>query len=147
MKFIVTKELGRLARWLRVLGCDAKYFEEDLKKLFITAFSEGRTIVTKDSKVPESRTVKIIRIKNNDLKAQLLEFKAATGFSFKEDYIFTRCVECNTPVTCISKSSVKGSVPPYVFKTQKSFSRCPKCKRLFWKATHFQRLKEFLYGL
>ncbi len=146
-KFLVTKELGRLAKWLRALGYDVEYFEEDLKRLFITAFNQGRTIVTKDSKVPDSREVNIIRIKNNNLKEQLKELKKLLKITFKQEILFTRCIECNLPVVEIPRSGVRGKVPPYVFKTQKNFSQCPKCKKLFWKATHFQRIKEFLHGV
>lgn len=146
MKFIITKELGILAKWLRVLGYDAEYFEGDLKRLFVVAFNQGHTIVTKDSKVPDSKEVRIIRIMNNNLKEQIKELKGILKISFKKNNIFTRCVECNLPVVEILKSKIKDRVPPYVFKTQKSFSQCPKCKKLFWKATHFQRLKEFLSG-
>ncbi len=146
-RFLVTKELGRLCRWLRVLGYDAEYFEEDLKRIFLVAFNQGRTIVTKDSKVPDSKEVRIIRIKNNNLKEQIKELQNILKLKFEKNNIFIRCVECNLPVVEILKSRAKERVPPYVFKTQKSFSQCPKCKRLFWKATHFQNLKEFLRGV
>lgn len=43
MKFILTKELGRLSKWLRILGFDAEYFLEDRKSsLIIKALGEDR---------------------------------------------------------------------------------------------------------
>ncbi|MFZ5799944.1 MAG: Mut7-C RNAse domain-containing protein, partial [Candidatus Omnitrophota bacterium] len=49
MKFILTRELGRLARWLRILGFDTVYFRGcNRSSLVITALREGRIIVTRN---------------------------------------------------------------------------------------------------
>ena len=143
MKFILTKELGRLARWLRLLGLDAAYFDsDDMKALFVTAFNEKRIIVTKRRKITGARSVRVVYIKADLLEGQFLELKKKIKIGTKG--LFTRCADCNKEVFAIDKSSVKSLVPEYVFKTQKRFFQCPKCAKIFWKATHWDRAREFV---
>ncbi len=144
MKFILTKELGRLARWMRLFGYDTAYFDsDDMKALFVTAFNEKRTIVTKRKNVSAIKTLKVIYVKGDTLKKQLAELKKKAGLKTKG--LFTRCADCNSRVFGIKKASVRGLVPAYVFKTQKKFFQCPSCAKVFWKATHWDRAKEFLH--
>ncbi|MBI4257155.1 hypothetical protein HY626_03830, partial [Candidatus Uhrbacteria bacterium] len=60
---------------------------------------------------------------------------------------FSRCVECNALLEPMAKEAVKERVPPYVFSTQERFSCCPQCRRLYWPATHQQRMAEELKAL
>jgi len=53
---------------------------------------------------------------------------------------FSRCAECNTPLIPASKESVRDTVPPYVFQTQRRFLRCPHCQRVYWRGTHWARM-------
>ena len=61
--------------------------------------------------------------------------------------MFTRCVECNTPVEKIEKSKVKPKVPPYVYKVQEEFMECPNCDKIYWKGTHWNLANKFLDGI
>src|SRR4029434_7305561 len=63
------------------------------------------------------------------------------------DKAFTRCLECNIVLEPHSKTSVEKIVPPHVFATQERVSWCPKCRRVYWPATHHQRMLEELRGL
>jgi hypothetical protein len=57
---------------------------------------------------------------------------------------FTMCLECNQPLMEKSKQQVKDLVPPYVFQTQNQYMECPKCHRIYWRGTHWQRMTEKL---
>lgn len=145
MKFILTKELGRLARWLRLLGFDTEYFDsDDMAHLFVTAFNEKRTIVTKIRKLSDTKSLKVIYVKSDLLKEQFIELKKKIKARVNAKGLFTRCADCNKKVFEIAKSSARDFVPEYVFKTQKKFFQCPSCAKVFWKATHWDRAKEFL---
>lgn len=148
MKFILTKELGRLTRWLRLLGFDSVYFNsDDMKKLFVWAFNEERIIVTKRKSITSSNSVQIIYIKSDLLKDQFRELQKKLNKEISNRNLFTRCADCNRKVFSIDKSSVMGLVPEYVFKTQKEFFQCPGCEKIFWKATHWGRAQEFVQDL
>ncbi len=48
MRFIISEELGKLARWLRILGFDTLYFRSNgLAKLIVLALQEKRIIITR----------------------------------------------------------------------------------------------------
>ena len=144
MRFILTKELGRLARWLRLLGFDASYFDsDDSKALFVRAFNERRIVLTKRIAIRGGKSVKAVYIKSDSLKEQFSELKKQLKISIGKN-LFTRCADCNKEVFEIHKDSVRSLVPEYVFKTQRKFFQCPRCGKIFWKATHWDRAKEFV---
>jgi len=145
MKFILTKELGRLARWLRILGYDTIYYDKDDKsRLIIIGLRDKRAILTRDSKVSRFTGVRMFRIIEDDVKKQLTQVVKELDLDVKEDKTFLRCVDCNELLVDINKNKVKDRVPPYVFKTQKEFKMCLVCNKIFWKGTHWQLVKEFL---
>ncbi|MEE9499682.1 MAG: Mut7-C RNAse domain-containing protein [Candidatus Omnitrophota bacterium] len=145
MKFILTKELGRLARWLRILGYDTIYYDKDDKsRLIIISLRDRRVILTRDSKMSRFTGVRMFRITEDDIEKQLAQVAKGLDLDIEEDKTFLRCVDCNEPLVDIKKNKVKDRVPPYVFKTQKEFKMCPSCNKIFWKGTHWQLVKEFL---
>lgn len=144
MRFLLTRELGRLARWLRLVGFDAGYFNsDDSKALFVSAFNEGRVIVTKRRLMRGAKSVKVVYIKGDLLKDQFSELRKQLKIRIGKN-LFTRCADCNREVFAIHKDSVRPLVPEYVFKTQQKFFQCPACGKIFWKATHWDRAKDFL---
>lgn len=145
MKFILTKELGRLAKWLRILGYDSVYYDKDDKsKLVILSLRDERTILTRDAKMSRFTGVRMLRITDDDLKKQLNQVVKDLGLKIEENKTFLRCVDCNEVLSDVKKESVKDKVPEYVFKTQNEFKMCSTCNKIFWKGTHWQLVKEFL---
>lgn len=138
MKFLLTKELGRLATWLRILGFDAVYLREaNVGSLMIQALRDERIILTRNQRLPQSRGVKIILIKNEKIKAQVGEVLKILKIKPESNTMFTRCIICNEELAETEKEKAKDKVPEYVFKTQEDFLSCPKCKRIYWQGTHW----------
>lgn len=147
MKLILTKELGRLAKWLRILGIDAAYFNQDnLSSLIIRALKEDRIILTRNQRLVRPTGIKIVFIKPETIKEQIKAALEALRIYPEEKKMFTRCIICNEELADIEKEKVKDKVPEYVFKTQEDFITCPKCQRIYWQGTHWgnvtQTLKE-----
>jgi uncharacterized protein with PIN domain len=144
-KFLLTKELGRLAKWLRILGFDAEYFRQDnTSSLIIQALREDRVILTRNHRLPQGRGVKIILINAETIKAQLAETLKKLNLSPSEQEMFTRCIICNEELVAVEKDKIKEKVPAYVFKTQEDFIRCPKCQRIYWQGTHWGNVRHCL---
>ena len=145
MKFILTKELGRLARWLRIVGYDSVYYEKgDKAELVILSLRDKRVILTRDSKMSRFTGTRMIRITEDKVEKQLLGVTKALDLDIEESKTFLRCVDCNELLVNIEKKKVEKRVPPHVFKTQNEFKRCPTCDKIFWKGTHWDLVKDFL---
>lgn len=138
MKFVADAMLGRLAKWMRVIGCDVAYFRRiDDGELVDLAMREGRMILTKDTLLIKRRKARgsFLLIEGNSHKDQLRQ--VVERFSINPyEALLTRCAECNIPLSEIDREKVRGSIPEYVFETHRSFRVCPACGRIYWPATH-----------
>ncbi len=145
MRFLLTKELGRLVRWLRILGFDTEYYtSENKSSLIIMALREDRIIVTRNTHLTKSAGIHIVEIKEETIKEQVKELKTKLNLKINEELIFSRCIICNEPLISIEKDAVKEKVPEYVFKTQEIFYSCPKCQRIYWQGTHWGNVKSLI---
>lgn len=140
MKFLVTEESGRLARWLRLMGYDVALAGRiPLSNLYRQACNEGRTVLTRNHRVKAGSLVRVVHVESGLLEEQLRQLIRDAGVVVDEDDIFTRCDRCNVPVEPIEKAQAKARVPPYVYHTQEEFHQCPSCRRIYWAATHWER--------
>lgn len=147
LKLLVTPELERLARWLRLLGCDVETYRGAPQAIFPAAFRAARSILTCNHQITPSSLVRVLYLEPTTLGDQLKAAARALKLRPTGDRLFARCSECNTPLTMIPKAKVKDHVPPYVFDTQERFTQCPGCRRIYWTATHHDRAREFLVKL
>lgn len=148
MKFLATKELGRLCKWLRILGYDCEYFAEDnLTSLTIKSLQEDRVILTRNVRLSERAGFKVAHIKNDLVKEQLKQVLNELKLKIDEEEMFTRCVICNLLLEEIKKEEAEDKVPPFVYKAHDNFVRCPKCKRVYWHGTHWGNVREYINGI
>jgi hypothetical protein len=130
--------LGRLARWLRILGHDTVYFraieDADLVEL---AQDEGRILLTRDTRLVERRAARhALLVESPYLEPQLRQLARWGGTGFLAPDLCPRCPECNEPTLPAEKETVEDRVPLFVMRTQARFRACPRCQRVYWKATH-----------
>jgi uncharacterized protein with PIN domain len=145
IKFIVDNNVGKLAKWLRIMGYDALLFSgDDDGKMVKMALAQNRVILTKDSQIMKRRLVtsgrlRAVLIKDDDVKVQLQQVVETLNvdYHFKP---FSICLECNQRLQEKNKDEVRELVPPYVFKTQSLYMECPSCHRLYWRGTHWQAM-------
>jgi len=144
MKFILTPELGRLCKWLRILNYDAYYFKGRRSSLILKALQENRIIITREKRSFKNSAVKNVVLNQEKLPYQIKELKSVLGLDFNTDNLFLRCADCNTITVKVDKEDVKEKVPLYVYQTQQEFYKCPLCKKVFWRGTHWELAKEYL---
>jgi uncharacterized protein with PIN domain len=145
IKFIADNNVGKLARWLRLMGYDTLLFKQkDDNQMIKTALSEDRVVLTKDTQFMKRRLVtnsilKAIHIKQDDPKLQLQEVVQTLNlnYHFKP---FSLCLECNRVLTPRSKEEVQNLVPTRVLETQTQYTECPACHRLYWPGTHWRAM-------
>ncbi len=142
-RFIVDAMLGRLARWLRVLGYDTLYFSnlEDAA-LYVRARADDRILLTRDRELARRKGVRVILIEDDRVEAQARQ--AARAFDLSTANAFTRCIECNAILRELPRDEARPLVPPFVFPTQTRFRRCPECGRVYWRGTHWAHMLQDL---
>ena len=148
VKFIADQNVGKLGRWLRLLGYDTLIFKgEDDGALVRSALSEGRVLLTRDTQISRRKVVitgylKMLLIEQDEPSEQVAEIIEKLGLAGQDT--FSRCLECNALLQIRIKDEIKDRVTPYVFKTQESYMECPACHRLYWKGTHWQSMQNKL---
>ena len=143
MKFIADAMLGRLAKWLRLLGFDVLYYRDiEDRKIVRIAKEQGRTILTRDTGFLKRRGMKdIIFIRSDNVFDQLLEMKEV--LRLENGISDRRCSICNSTFSpVISKEEIRGNVPDHVYMNYNNFIRCEGCGKVYWEGTHHQKIRE-----
>ncbi len=143
--FLADVMLGRLARWLRLLGFDTLYYNDiSDNRLLRIAKEQGRFILTRDTRLVKIKGIKdYLLIKANDSFSQLLE--VIDTLKLTRFNLLSRCVKCNGMLTRIlDKNEIKDSVPEFVFLHFKLFLRCSDCGKVYWDGTHPRKFREKL---
>jgi len=145
MKFICDSMVGKLARWLRMMGFDTVYEKSgDLSKIIKQAEEENRVILTRNSRFKKVKTpAKIFFLSSEKTLEQVKQVFDEFNLRGKCSFL-TRCMECNSPLKEIKKEDVKGKVPFFVYDTHEEFAMCPVCGRIYWEGTHVSRMKDKL---
>jgi uncharacterized protein with PIN domain len=140
MRLLVDRTLGRLARWLRVLGYDTVWDRDaGPADVIARAEREGRVILTRDTLLVERRAVhagrvRAVLVRGDKVPAQLVQLRVEEGMHRVGP---ARCLVCNSHLQSVSCEEVRLRVPPYVARTQEEFTYCPVCDRITWPATHW----------
>lgn len=144
-RFVLDAHLGRLARWLRILGFDAACrpgTPDD--ELIACSLSEGRIILTRDRELLKARELTHgCWVRATDPRRQVLE--VLDRFDLRaQARPFTRCSLCNGELAPAEATEAAAEAPPRVRERCREFFRCTGCRRLYWKGTHLTRLEAFV---
>jgi len=140
MKFVADCMLGKLAKWLRLIGCDTEYIHDaEDSDLIRIAIQQDRILLTRDCELANRKILngRALLIEDDRTSQQLIMVMQAFGLRIN---MFTRCAVCNGEIVKADKNSVREFVPPYVFSTQDSFGRCLVCGRIYWRGTHIDNV-------
>jgi hypothetical protein len=149
MKFLADDMLGRLAKWLRILGYDTVYVsgisDDELLRL---AVREGRILLTRDLELAQ-KTPKgnCLFIRSHGYWTQLKEVLEGLELKVRSSRLFSICLECNTQVAKVTKKNLKGRMPSYAYAHHKTFWQCPHCCKIFWRGSHYENTLKRLEGL
>ncbi len=147
-RFVLDTHLGRLAAYLRMLGFDTlyrnDYTDEELAEI---SAKERRILITRDRGLLKRSVVTHgYLVRSDESREQVSE--VLSRFDLK-DLIspFTRCMQCNEPLSRVSPATVKERVPEKVWKNCSEFSRCPGCRRVYWKGSHYKKMQGLIEKL
>jgi len=146
MKFLADPSLGRLARWLRILGFDTAYWRGEADRAFLRAAErEGRVALTRRKDVLVRQHPGVVLFVGNDrVEDQIGEVLERLDLAPNPSTFFTICLECNVPLKPAERDEVRDRIPEHVCRTQRDFMLCPGCGRVYWPGTHRERALETL---
>ncbi len=150
--FAVDRTLGKLAKWLRILGLDTLSESEAAGKRFFQLPSEyadeNRMVLTRNNRLKkhfgESR---LVFVTSDHYDKQLRQVIAEAGIRAADIQPFSRCLHCNLSVREIAPKDVLGRVPDYIFDSHDKFHTCRRCNRIFWPGSHTGRSLEYIRRL
>jgi len=149
MKFVADRTLGKLARKLRILGFDTLYWRGgNLAGAMQISMSEGRVLLTRSRKVREKpEDLTFVVVEANDPRDQIQEVLDKLHLEPEADHFFCRCLLCNEELQPMLKEEAEGKVPDFIYRSYDVFYRCPRCRRLYWPGTHYERMQEEMTGV
>jgi uncharacterized protein len=144
-RFLLDVHLGKLARYLRLLGLDAAYDRAAADdELVRRAASEGRTLLTQDRGLLRRRSILDGRfVRGTNSRDQLVDvlqrFRLLTWIR-----PLTRCPVCNGQLVHVPKSKVLHLVQPGTQRCYDTFATCESCGRVYWAGAHYRRIANLI---
>ncbi|RNI30578.1 Mut7-C RNAse domain-containing protein [Rufibacter latericius] len=146
--FVLDVHLGKLARYLRLLGFDTLYENHyDDQTIGQIAAQERRIVLTRDIGLLKQKVIPWgYWLRSQHLEAQLQEVLIRFGL-MPQLQPFTRCIACNGQIQEVSKQSVLPLLPPKTRQYFQVFFQCAICQRVYWKGSHYEKMESFLHHL
>ena len=140
--------LGKLARWLRMLGHDVQYYRDsEDKKLLEMAQSEKRVLLTRDLELyhrAKTQGAKAVFVEAGDRAAKLADLANLFGFRLEIDLSISRCPNCNERIRAVSKEMVINQIPELTSKYYDEFWKCLGCGQVYWRGAHWKKIEKTL---
>ena len=142
-RFVLDGHLGRLARYLRMLGFDARYDNRagDAVLARVSA-EEDRILLTRDRGLLKRSIVRLgYLVRSDDPRLQLAEVVERYGLA-RTAAPFSRCVRCNGEIRPVGKAEVEERLAgePRTLRYFDAFGRCAGCGAIYWPGSHYERM-------
>jgi len=148
VKFIADGMLGKLTRWLRMLGHDVKYSNKlNDVELAVIAKKERRILLTKDLELYQRATAKGINafyVAGETEAKRLAALAKRFSIPLVIDLENSRCPRCNTKLRVAPKEKLAGKVERNTFIYYSDFWKCPRCGQIYWQGAHWERIRATL---
>lgn len=144
MKFLADGMLGKLARWLRMLGHDVLYYSQlsDIE-LIELAKAENRALLTRDLELYRraiSRGLDAFYVEGKTESNRLAEITKRYGLSLIIEMDKSHCTICNTTIKSAQKEELKGQLEPNTCRYYERFWQCPNCGQIYWQGAHWKQI-------
>jgi uncharacterized protein with PIN domain len=148
MLFIADGMLGKLARWLRMLGHDVHYYRDyEDEKLLEMAKSEKRVLLTRDYELykrAKSHGAEVVLVDAEGGAERLADLANRFGFRLEIDLSISRCPKCNERIRAVSKEEVLHQIPASTAVYYDEFWMCMGCGKVYWRGAHWKKIKKTL---
>jgi uncharacterized protein with PIN domain len=144
-KFITDASLGRLAKWLRILGYNTVVFPNQAgREMLRQAATEGRIALTRRKDMTERQySGRLFLIPGVDIASQLNDVISKYSLKVDQQKMFGICLNCNEKLYPVEREAIRDLVPPFVFENCTEYNQCPRCHNVYWAGTHQRNALEF----
>jgi len=147
-RFVVDVNLGRLARYLRLLGFDChydnRYSDAEVARISV---GESRTVLTRDRALLQQRIITHGYFVRADQPVEQVREVLARMDLYRLVRPFTRCTRCNGVLEKVDKQVVADELLPKTRKYYDEFQRCTRCGQVYWKGSHFARAERLVAAI
>lgn len=148
MRFVIDGMLGKLTRWLRMLGHDVEYFNSlDDSELMKAAKSEDRVLLTKDVRLYQKAATEGLEaflVEGKTQSENLAQLAKRYSLKLGVDIFQSRCPLCNSRIKPVSKEEVLERIPESTSRYYDEFWECGNCKKVYWQGSHWKRISKTL---
>jgi uncharacterized protein len=138
-KFIADAMLGRLSKWLRILGYDTIYRPFYREGMIEDFMSEGRILLSKNRRLTNLYIPSLL-VESDHAGGQIREIVQKNYLPLDKSQWFSRCLRCNVPLESIFTEKANEQLPEFISLQNTSLRFCPSCGRYFWPGTHKTRM-------
>ncbi len=144
-KFIIDANLGKLARYLRLLGFDCLY-RNDYNDDEIARMSneQQRIALTRDRTLLRRKIIIYGYFVRADMPIIQTKEVLNRFDLYSQLKPFTRCVHCNGQFMAIDKRTIEHRLEPLTRQYYEKFLICSQCKQVYWQGSHYNRLKHLI---
>jgi len=145
VRFVADAHLGKLSRYLRMLGFDTLY-ANDLGDQALAQLSaeQHRILLTSDRALLMHRIVTHGCYVRKGTPLQQLENLVGRLDLLGSIFPFSRCMRCNGELKAVAKSSIKCALQPDTRRVFNEFRQCQDCGQVYWKGSHYQRMQQII---
>ncbi len=148
MNFLADGMLGKLARWLRMLGQDVIYSTQlSDNELLDLANVECRVLLTKDFELYKravGRGLDAFYLEGKTESDRLAEVAKRYGITLAVDMDKSHCPICNTKLQAVPKEQLKEELEKDTFTYYDKFWKCPNCGQVYWQGAHWKQINNTL---
>ncbi len=148
IKFVLDTHLGKLAKYLRMLGFDTLYKNDyEDQQLAEIASQQQRIVLSRDRGLLKRKIIEYGHyVRHTQSLEQLAEIMQWLDIQ-KYMNPFSRCTTCNGLLNSVSKKDIASQLEPKTRQFYNEFKQCAECKQIYWKGTHYQRLEQIVQSI
>lgn len=144
-RFILDVHLGKLAKYLRLLGFDVVYANNLTDEFIIQcSIKEHRIVLTRDIGILKNKRITHGHWIHHTNPQQQIDEVLHQFQLGKQCHPFTRCLSCNGKLKKIEKTKIIADIPKLAQKYYKTFMQCRSCKKIYWEGSHYTKLKTWI---